>query len=87
MRDIYINSNLNPLTEFTSSSRSTEFKDILSWNIAQMIMMKTVSISTRIVTNYAIKHCEFDRKSMATETTRSEFLKRGKVIVEQIIAS
>ena len=25
MRDIYINSNLNPLTNFTSSSRSTEF--------------------------------------------------------------
>ena len=88
MRDIYINSNLNPLTEFTSSSRSTEFKDIPSWNIAQMIMMKSVPISTRIVTNYAIKHCEFDRKSMATETTaRSEFLKGGKVIVEQILAS
>ena len=29
MRDIYINSNLNPLTKFTSSSRSTEFKTIL----------------------------------------------------------
>ena len=27
MRDIYINSNLNPLTNFTSSSRSTKFKD------------------------------------------------------------
>ena len=53
-----------------------------------MIMMKTVPISTRIVTNYAIKRCEFDRKSMATETTtRSEFLKGGKVIVEQILAS
>ena len=26
MRDIYINSNLNPLIKFTSSSRSTEFK-------------------------------------------------------------
>ena len=41
MRDIYISSNLNPLTKFTSSSRSTEFKDILQWNIFQMIM-KTV---------------------------------------------
>ena len=29
MSDIYINSNLNPLTKFASSSRSTEFKDIL----------------------------------------------------------
>ena len=44
MRDIYINSNLKPLTKFTSSSRSTEFKDILLWNIPQMIM-KTVTIS------------------------------------------
>ena len=37
MRDIYINSNLNPLTKFTSSSRSTEFKDIHPWDISQMI--------------------------------------------------
>ena len=29
MRDIYINSNLNLLTKFTSSSRITNFKDIL----------------------------------------------------------
>ena len=43
---IYINSNLGPLTESISSS--TEFKDIVSWNISQMIM-KTVPISTRIV--------------------------------------
>ena len=34
MRGIYINSNLNPLTKFTSSCRSTEFKDILLWNIS-----------------------------------------------------
>ena len=32
MRDIYTNSNLNPLTKVTSSSGSIEFKDILSWN-------------------------------------------------------
>ena len=32
MSDISINSNLN-LTKFTSNSRSTEFKDILPWNI------------------------------------------------------
>ena len=45
---IYINSNLNPLTKFTSSSRSTEFKDILPWNIPQMII-KTAPMSMRIV--------------------------------------
>ena len=71
MRDIYINSNLNPLTKFTRSSRSTEFKDILPRNISQMIT-RTTLISTRIVISYAVKQvirCEFDEKSMETETT------------------
>ena len=71
VRDIYINSNLNPLTKFTSSSRSTKFKDILPWNISQMIT-KTVPISTRIVISYAMKLgilFEFDGKSMETEAT------------------
>ena len=54
MTDIYINSNLKPLTKLTSSSRSTEFKDILPWNISQMII-KTVPISTRIAISYAMK--------------------------------
>ena len=54
MRDIYINSNLNPLKKLTSSSRSTEFKDILPWNTSQMIT-KTIPISTRIVISYAMK--------------------------------
>ena len=54
MRDIYISSNLNPLTKFTSSSRSTELKDILAWNISQMIT-KTIPISTRIVISYVMK--------------------------------
>ena len=48
MRDIYINSNLNPLTKFT------EFKDIFPLNISQMIM-ETILISTRIVISYAMK--------------------------------
>ena len=50
----YMNSNLNSLTKFTSSNRSTEFKDILLWNISQVIM-KTVPISTRIVISYVMK--------------------------------
>ena len=49
-----INSNLNPLTKFTTSSRSTEFKDILPWNVSQMIT-KTIPIRTRIVISYAMK--------------------------------
>ena len=71
MRDIYINYNLNPLTKFTSSSISIEFKDILPWNISQLIT-KTVPISMRIVISYAIKRgipLEFDGKSMETEIT------------------
>ena len=51
LRDIYVNSNLNPLIKFTSSNRSTKFKDILPWNISQMIM-KNVPISTTIVISY-----------------------------------
>ena len=54
MREIHINSNLNTLTKFSSSSRSTEFIDILLWNIFQMIM-KTVPVSMRIVISYVMK--------------------------------
>ena len=39
-RDIYINSNLNPLTKFTSSSRSNKFKDILRWISSDMLSLK-----------------------------------------------
>ena len=69
MRDIYINFNLNSLTKFTSSSTSTEFKDILLWNISQMIT-KTVPMSMRIVKSYTMKwesYFEFIGKSMETE--------------------
>ena len=54
MRDIYINSNANPLTKLISSSRSIELKDILPWNVSQMIR-KTIPIITRIVISYAMK--------------------------------
>ena len=54
VRDIYINSNLNSLTKFTTSSRSTKFKYILQWNIYQMITNIT-PISTRISLSYAME--------------------------------
>ena len=54
MSYIYINSNLHPLTEFTSSSRSTEFKYILPRYISQIIT-KIIPISTRVVITYAMK--------------------------------
>ena len=54
MRDIYINFNLNQLTKYTSSRRSTDFKGIFPWNISQMIA-KIISISTRIVISYTMK--------------------------------
>ena len=54
MRDKYVNSNLNPLAKFTSSSRSTVFKDVHPWNISQMIT-KTVPVSPRIVKSYVMR--------------------------------
>ena len=54
MRDIYINTNLNPLAKFMARSRSTEFKDTLTWSISQMIT-KTIPISMRIVISNAMK--------------------------------
>ena len=54
IRNIYINSNLNPLARFARSSRSTKLKDILPWNVSQMIT-KTIPISMRIVISYAMK--------------------------------
>ena len=55
MRGIYINCNVNLLTKFISSSRSTKFKDILPWNIFQIIT-KTIPISTKIVIHYVMGH-------------------------------
>ena len=73
--DTYINSNQNPLTKVTGGSRCTEFKDILPWNISQMIK-KTLTINTRIV---------ISGRSMETETTTFPY--RRKAIVEQIPTS
>ena len=90
MRLIHIDSNLNPLTKCTSSSRSTEFKNTLPQNISQIIR-KTVPISTRIVKRYVMKwasHVEIDRKSMKTQsTTWSGFPNGGKASIEQILVS
>ena len=74
MRDIHINFNLNPLTKFTTSRRSTEFKDILPLYISQMIM-KTIVISPRIVISYEKKRAacfELNGKSIETETTKHD---------------
>ena len=54
MRVIYINSNLNILTEFTGSSRNTEFEDFLPWNLSQTIT-KIFRISIRIVISYLME--------------------------------
>ena len=54
MRDLLTNSNLDPLTKFSSSHRSTEFKDILPCNICQIIK-KPIPIHTRTVTSWAMK--------------------------------
>ena len=90
VRDIYINSNMNSLTKFTYSSRSSEFKDILPRNISKMIT-KTVSISTRIVISYAMKQgillWIWWKVNGNWDKTWSEFPNWGKAFVEQILAS
>ena len=87
---IYINYNLNPIKKLTSSSRSTKSKNILQWNISQMIL-KTIPISMKIFINYVMKRSILFWvywKLMETETTTwSEFPKGGKAIAEQILAS
>ena len=89
MRGIHVASNQNPLTKFTPCTWSTEIKDILPWNISQMIR-KTVPNSKRIVISYAMKWAigfQFGRKSMKTEkTTWSEFPSGEKGILEQILS-
>ena len=54
MRDIYINSNPDPLTKLSSSSRSTEFNEILPWNVSQ-IFAKAVLISARTAISCTMK--------------------------------
>ena len=44
MNDIFINSDLVPLTKLSSSRRNCKFKDILSWNISQLITKMKKSI-------------------------------------------
>ena len=79
MRDIYINSNLNPLTKFTSSSsRSTEFKP-----------MEHLSNNHKDRPNQNENiHKLCNETSMETDkTTWSEFPNGGKAFAEKIIAS
>ena len=54
VRDIYISSKLNLRTKFNRSRRSTEFKDILPWNISQIIT-KTIQIHKSIVISFTVK--------------------------------
>ena len=89
MRDIYINSNLNPLIKFTSRSGSTDFKDILPWSISQMIT-KTVPIRTRIVISYAMKRgisLWILWKVNENWDNMIRISNGGKAILEQILAS
>ena len=88
IKNIYINSNLNRLTKFTSGS--TEFKDILQWNISQRSqrLSKSTRQSSQAMRWNRASSFEFIGKSIETETlTWSEFPNGGKTIVEQTLAS
>ena len=45
---------MNLITKFSSSSKTTEFKNILLWSISQIIR-KAAQICTRIIVTNAIK--------------------------------
>ena len=85
---IYTSVSTEPYSQISLvAAGSTKFKDILPWNISQMAM-KTLPIShTRIVKAMRwsrASHCEFDRKSMETETkTWSTFPNGRKAISVQ----
>ena len=89
MRDIYIYSNLNTLTKFTSS-RSTTFKDILPYNISQMIA-KTILINTRIVISYVMKRdillWVYSKVNGNWDNSMIRISQWRKPIVEQVLAS
>ena len=77
-RDIYINSNLDPLTKFSTSSRSTKFKEHFSNDHKDHPSQHKKGVSP----------FKFEGKSKETETTTlSEFPNRGKATVEQILVS
>ena len=86
--DVHVDFNMDPMMKCISSSKSTEFKDILPWSISQMIT-NIIPVIMGIVMRYAIKWTppfKFQGKSMETETTtRSEFLNGADAIVEQIL--
>ena len=70
IKNMCINSKLDPLTKFTTtSSRVISFTDIRPWNISLMIT-KIVSINRRIITICTIKRSipfESEGKPMKTE--------------------
>ena len=54
IKNIFINPNLNPFAKCLSSSRSTEFEDIIPWNISKIIL-KTAAIIARIIISNVMK--------------------------------
>ena len=84
MRDIYINSNLNTVTKFNSSSRSTEFTDILPLIISNYPKdcPKQHKDSQAMQWN-KVCHCNL----MEIEKTWWEFPNEHKAIVEQMLES
>ena len=88
MRVIYINSNLDSLTKFTSSSWSTELKDIFPWSISQMIT-KTIAISMTIVIMLYNERGLSDLSLMENQWDNNmiRVSSRGKAIVEQTLVS
>ena len=86
MRDIYINSNPNLLATFTSS-RSTEFKDILSWNISQMITTTTMKQRIPFGVWREVNGSCGNNMIRISQWRESHYRTNSSVIIEQILVS
>ena len=91
MRDIYINSSLNPLTNSIAAAAEALSLKVSSHGTSpkwsQRLSQSVQEWSQAMWRNGASRY-EFDGESMETEkTTWSEFPSGGKAIVEQILVS
>ena len=91
MRYIYINSNLNQLTKFISSSRRTEFKDILPNDHEDLLNQHKNSHKPHGETGNPVSSLLKSQWKLGQKVNGnrlySEFPNEGKAIVEQILAS
>ena len=87
VRDININSCLKPLTKFTSSRKSIEFKDILPWNTRIDHPNKHKNSHKQCdETGHRVVNMMESQWKLRQQHDQN-FLNGGKAIIEQILVS